>query len=151
MLLLLDTGLRLAEAAGWTRHLNVARRVRGNGAPAGPQSLASDVQSPAAQAYWKLRTHLLFAASDAPRVSPLATSASPLSIGTDFFSSYHPKNRRIPLDGVASASGLPVGERKSGVFTHAEFLGTYANLEKTRLRSGENPLLDLYQNVKFLF
>ncbi|KAH9943853.1 DUF185-domain-containing protein [Amylocystis lapponica] len=86
-----------------------------------------------------------------PRVSPLATSASPLAIGKDFFSSYHPQSRRTPLDGIVSASGLPVGERKSGVFTHAEFLGTYATLEKTRLRSGENPLLDLYQNVKFLF
>jgi len=66
---------RLAGPAGWTRHLNVARRVRGNGAPAGPQSLASDVQSPAAQAYWKLRTHLLFAVSDEPQRVLMVTSA----------------------------------------------------------------------------
>ena len=86
-----------------------------------------------------------------PRLSPLATSTTPLSLGTDFFSSYQPKNRRSPVDGVASASGLPVGERKSAVFTHAEFLESYADLNRTRLRSGENPLLDSYQNVKFLF
>ncbi|OBZ73669.1 NADH dehydrogenase [ubiquinone] complex I, assembly factor 7 [Grifola frondosa] len=89
--------------------------------------------------------------SDSPRVSPLSVTASPLSIGGNFFSSYHPKNRRTPLDGVASSSGLPIGERKSSVFKHAEFMETYADLEKTRLRNGENPILDLYQNVKFLF
>lgn len=79
--------------------------------------------------------------------SPLRTSV----IGADFFSSYVPSNRRTPRDGVVSASGLPVGERKSSVFTHAEFLETYADLSKTRLRNGENPMLDFYQNVKFLF
>lgn len=85
------------------------------------------------------------------RLSPLATSASSLASGSGFFSSYQPRNRRPPVDGVASASGLPVGERKSSVFTHAEFLETYADLSKTRLRNGENPLLDFYKNVKFLF
>ncbi|KAJ7210443.1 S-adenosyl-L-methionine-dependent methyltransferase [Mycena pura] len=87
----------------------------------------------------------------APRLTPLAGATGPLSLGADFFSSYHPSNRRHPVDGVASASGLPVGERKSSVFTHAQFLSTYAELDKTRLRSGENPLLEFYQNVKFLF
>ncbi|CAL1714209.1 unnamed protein product [Somion occarium] len=85
------------------------------------------------------------------RVSPLAMNTSSLALGSDFFSSYHPKNRRAPLDGVTSSSGLPVGERKSSVFTHAEFLETYADLQQTRLRNGENPLVDFYQNVKFLF
>jgi hypothetical protein len=83
--------------------------------------------------------------------SPLANSSSPLSVGAGFFSSYQPQNRRTPTDGVASSSGLPVGERKSSVFTHAEFMETYADLESTRLRSGENPLVDYYKNVKFLF
>jgi len=85
------------------------------------------------------------------RTSPLMMNASSLSLGTDFFSSHLPSNRRTPLDGVASASGLPVGERKSSVFSHAEFLQTYADLSKTRLRNGENPMLDFYKNVKFLF
>ncbi|EED83157.1 predicted protein [Postia placenta Mad-698-R] len=83
--------------------------------------------------------------------SPLSTSASPVSLGSNFFSSHHWKNRRPPTDGVASASGIPVGERKSSVYTHAEFMATHADLDKTRLRSGENPILELYQNVKFLF
>lgn len=89
--------------------------------------------------------------ADSGRPTPLATSVSPLSAGAGFFSSYHPATRRRPVDGVASASGLPVGERKSSVFTHAEFMGTYADLARTRLRSGENPMLEFYQNVKFLF
>ncbi|KZV63177.1 DUF185-domain-containing protein [Peniophora sp. CONT] len=85
------------------------------------------------------------------RASPLATSASPLQAGSGYFSSFQPRNRRAPIDGVASSSGLPVGQRKSNVFTHAEFLETYADLSKTRLRSGENPMLEYYKNVKFLF
>lgn len=85
-------------------------------------------------------------------MSPLMTSSSPLSLGAGFFDSYQSQsNRRHPVDGVASASGLPVGERKSSVFTHAEFMETYADLGKTTLRNGENPLLDFYKNVKFLF
>ncbi|KAI9062507.1 DUF185-domain-containing protein [Trametes sanguinea] len=86
-----------------------------------------------------------------PRLTPLSMTASPLAEGNSFFSSYHPKNRRSPVDGVPSSSGLPVGERKSAVYTHAEFMKTYADLNKTRLKSGENPLLDTYENVKFLF
>jgi len=84
-------------------------------------------------------------------LSPLAISASPLSVGAGFFSSYQPQNRRTPADGVASSSGLPVGERKSNVFSHAEFMETYADLESTCLQNGENPLVDYYKNVKFLF
>ena len=83
--------------------------------------------------------------------SPLAGSASPLSISADFFSSFQPRNRRTPTDGAASSSGLPVGERKSNVFTHGEFMETYADLENTCLQNGENPLVDYYKNVKFLF
>lgn len=85
------------------------------------------------------------------RVTPLTSTASSFSSGAQFFSSYQPSNRRNPVDGVASASGLPVGERKSSVFSHSQFLETYGELENTRLRSGENPMLEFYKNVKFLF
>ncbi|KAJ7117444.1 hypothetical protein C8R44DRAFT_924871 [Mycena epipterygia] len=64
-----------------------------------------------------------------------------------YFSSYHPSNRRWPVDGVASA----MGERMSSVFTRAQFLHTYADLPQTRLRNGENPMVDFFENVKFLF
>lgn len=90
-------------------------------------------------------------ALDDPRISPLSNIVSPLAAGANFFSSYHPRTRRAPVDGVTSSSGLPVGERKSSVFTHAEFMETYADLDQTRLRNGENPMLEYYQNVKFLF
>lgn len=86
------------------------------------------------------------------RSTPLAGNALSLALGADFFSSRHPNpSRRTPIDGVTSASGLPVGERKSSVFTHAEFLSTYADLQNTRLRNGDNPMLEFYKNVKFLF
>jgi hypothetical protein len=55
------------------------------------------------------------------------------------------------MDGVLSTSGLPVGERKSAVFSHRAFLETYADLDATRLRNGENPMLEYYENVDFLF
>ena len=88
---------------------------------------------------------------DFSRASPLTTSTSSLSIGVDFFSSHRPSNRRRPLDGMTSASGLLVGDQKSSVYSHTEFLETYANLARTRLRNGENPMVDFYKNVKFLF
>ena len=86
-----------------------------------------------------------------PRITPFSASGDALALGAGFFSSYHPKDRRPWVDGLPSASGLPVGERKSQVFTHAEFMETYADLEETRLQNGENPMVDYYQNVKFLF
>jgi len=82
------------------------------------------------------------------RMSPLTSSSSSLSLGAHFFS---PSNRRSPIDGIASASGLSVGERRSSVYGHAEFLETYGALGKTRLRNGENPMVAFYQNVKVLF
>jgi hypothetical protein len=85
------------------------------------------------------------------RSTPLGTSSTSVSLGQDFFSSQNLKDRRRPLDGITSASGLPVGERKSSVFTHSEFMETYAELSRTRLISGENPMLEFYKNVKFLF
>jgi hypothetical protein len=85
------------------------------------------------------------------RTSPLTTTSTSLALGEHFFSSYRPTNRRSPFDGITSASGLPIGERKSNVFSHTEFLETYADVTKTRLRNGENPMLDFYKNVKFLF
>lgn len=85
------------------------------------------------------------------RSTPLMTNSTSMSLGEDFFYSQRSSDRRSPLDGVASASGLPVGERKSNVFTHSEFMETYADLTKTRLLNGENPMLDYYKNVKFLF
>ncbi|KAG6821482.1 hypothetical protein H0H93_010206 [Arthromyces matolae] len=85
------------------------------------------------------------------RSTPLLTTSTSMSLGEDYFPSHHSDDRRNPLDGVPSASGLPIGERKSNVFTHSEFMGTYADLHRTRLRNGENPMLDFYKNVKFLF
>lgn len=83
--------------------------------------------------------------------SLLSLNSTSVALGQDYFFSHRPSDRRAPQDGVTSSTGLPVGERKSNVFTHAEFMSTYADLSKTRLRSGENPLLDFYKNVKFLF
>lgn len=82
------------------------------------------------------------------RPSPLSSTSSSLRLGADFFSAL---GRRLPEDGINSSSGLAVGQRMSTVYTHKEFMEKYANLSATRLRNGENPMLDFYHNVKFLF
>lgn len=89
--------------------------------------------------------------SDIPdRSTPLSSSVHSMTLGS-FFTPHESLNRRSPLDGVLSASGLPVGERMSSVFTHSEFLEKYADVDRTVLRNGENPMLDFYKNVKILF
>ncbi|KAG8899605.1 hypothetical protein FRB99_006554 [Tulasnella sp. 403] len=82
------------------------------------------------------------------RPSPLASTATSMRLGSSFFT---PQGRRAPRDGHHSSTGLPVGERMSSIYTHQEFMQQYANLAGTRLRNGENPLLEYYRNVKFLF
>lgn len=37
------------------------------------------------------------------------------------------------------------------IYTHKDFLLKYGEPDKTRLRSGENPMLDYFENVRFLF
>lgn len=69
-------------------------------------------------------------------------------LGGNFFT---PKGRRPPRAGQSSGIGLAMGEAKSTICTHQEFMQQYANLDGTRLRNGDNPLLDYYRNVKFLY
>ncbi|KAG9312860.1 DUF185-domain-containing protein [Chiua virens] len=64
--------------------------------------------------------------------SHISSDTSSSSLDPYFFSS---SSRRSPLDGVKSASGLPVGERRSSVFSHAEFMGTVWR-PRTRRDSG---------------
>lgn len=89
------------------------------------------------------------------RPTPLTPYTSSLSLDSGFFfpsARYQVGHRRRLVEGVLSASGLPVGERKSSVWSHREFLETYVDeLGNTTLRNGENPMLEWYENVKVLF
>jgi hypothetical protein len=38
---------------------------------------------------------------------------------------------------------------KSNIHSYSGFLSQYANLEKTRVKSGENPMMEYYENVSF--
>ena len=40
-------------------------------------------------------------------------------------------------------------QRKPKILTHRHFMETYGELEQTRLRNGDNPLLLYYENCKF--
>ncbi|KAG8854435.1 hypothetical protein FRB96_007497 [Tulasnella sp. 330] len=70
----------------------------------------------------------------------------PLRLGSKFFV---PHGRRV-LDGAGGGVELD-GQEAPKIFTHQEFMRAYGDLDATRLRSGENPLLDYYKNVKVLF
>lgn len=77
------------------------------------------------------------------RSSPLGTTASSLRLGPSFFSSSSSSHSNSPrMDGEKG---------RVKVFTHKEFMQTYADLEATTVRNGENPMLEYYQNVRFLF
>lgn len=67
------------------------------------------------------------------------------ALHSNFFSSRGMGPR--PLDGT----GLVASSQRPRVYSHREFLEKYGDLQETTLRSGENPMLDYYQNVKFLF
>jgi hypothetical protein len=86
--------------------------------------------------------------ADPGRPSPMTETSTSLELGSQFFFF---RGRRAPLDGLVSTTGIPVGPRFSEVFTHKEFMETYADVTATKLRNGDNPLLDFYENVKYLF
>ncbi|KAJ3042928.1 hypothetical protein HDV00_006235 [Rhizophlyctis rosea] len=50
----------------------------------------------------------------------------------------------------AVVNGDGKGEKKAEVVSQQDFLTKYADLEKTKTKSGENPMLAFYQNMKFL-
>lgn len=84
---------------------------------------------------------------DSLRPSPTAPTVSG-RLGANFFT---PKGRRPPRAGQSPGISLAMGEARSTICTHQEFMQQYANLDGTRLRNGDNPLLDYYRNVKFLY
>ena len=45
---------------------------------------------------------------------------------------------------------MEITGKKSFTCSHAEFLKQWADIEKTKTKSGENPMLDLYTNADFL-
>ncbi|EJU03655.1 DUF185-domain-containing protein [Dacryopinax primogenitus] len=81
------------------------------------------------------------------RSSPILQSDRRLA--SDFFSA----RGRSDVEPTPVLSGKParLGPPLCNIFTHKEFLTRYANIEATTLRNGENPLLEFYQNAKFLF
>ncbi|KZT59494.1 DUF185-domain-containing protein [Calocera cornea HHB12733] len=81
------------------------------------------------------------------RSSPIGGSEQRLA--SDFFSARGRSDSGPTLTpkGKAARIGAPL----CSIFTHKEFLSRYANVEATTLQNGENPMLEFYQNVKFLF
>ncbi|GAA5917362.1 hypothetical protein JCM6882_006337 [Rhodosporidiobolus microsporus] len=84
----------------------------------------------------ELYTLVMSQPSSSPSPSPSASSPSSSSprLPANFFS--------------AGAAGRPKRELK--VYTHAEFLDKWAEVDRTKVRDGSNPLLESYQNARFV-
>lgn len=78
-------------------------------------------------------------------VPSLPPSASSSRLDSNFFFSRASRHSPLELGNLGYSSQLPK------VYTQKDFLLKYADLEKTTLRNGENPLLDYYTNVKVMF
>ncbi|KAL1701948.1 S-adenosyl-L-methionine-dependent methyltransferase [Schizophyllum commune] len=75
-------------------------------------------------------------------------TTSTLLVKHGYFDIFFPTNFDVLRDMYEYTLSQPPALQ---VFTHAEFLETYADLSKTRMRNGENAMLEFYGNVKFLF
>ncbi|KAJ3040277.1 hypothetical protein HK097_002604, partial [Rhizophlyctis rosea] len=58
------------------------------------------------------------------------------------------KKKKKKKEGKEEGEGE--GSKKAEVMTQQEFLLKYADLERTKTKSGENPMLSFYQNMKFM-
>ena len=90
--------------------------------------------------------------ASSPSPTSVASSSSP-RVGSDFFS---PHSRRGAPSPAIEALGTNK-ERRSGqavrglsVLDHNEFLERWGEVEMTRTRDGSNPMVDSYENAKFL-
>ncbi|GAA5832517.1 hypothetical protein JCM11251_001356 [Rhodosporidiobolus azoricus] len=57
---------------------------------------------------------------------------------------------RLPGNFFSPHSASGKTRRELRVFSHADFLEKWAETDRTRVRDGSNPLLDSYQNAKFV-
>ncbi|OZJ04805.1 hypothetical protein BZG36_01858 [Bifiguratus adelaidae] len=69
-----------------------------------------------------------------------------------WFDIFFPTNFELLRDmyHIVCRKDRPINERLVKVLPHRDFLERYADLEMTRTRSGENPMLMYYENVKML-
>lgn len=68
-------------------------------------------------------------------------------VSPGFFDIFFPTD--FQLLSSLHASLMPTGTAPLAVSSHADFLGKWGNVEKTRCRDGSNPMLDYYENVLF--
>lgn len=63
-----------------------------------------------------------------------------------FFDIMFPTNFKVMNDMYSKVTG-----KTSQICTHKEFLEKWAEVEKTKTKSGENPMLELYSNAEFMY
>jgi hypothetical protein len=80
--------------------------------------------------------------------TPIASASSP-RIGSDYFSPHSRRGAPSPaIETTKSRGGKAV--RGLSVLDHGEFLERWGETEMTRLRDGTNPMIDSYENAKFI-
>lgn len=94
-------------------------------------------------------------AAQATPFSPSSGHAAPASLPTsaraglspDYFSPSSPSSRRYGGD----STGLGPSGRSLQVVDHGDFLEEWGETDMTRLGDGSNPLVETYQNAKFIY
>lgn len=82
-----------------------------------------------------------------PRPSPLATSSS---LRPDYFSASAPLRAASASAFAHESSGAALARRNTvKIYSHADFLSRFAEVERTRTRDGANPMVGWYANAKF--
>ncbi|PRQ73485.1 S-adenosyl-L-methionine-dependent methyltransferase [Rhodotorula toruloides] len=80
--------------------------------------------------------------------APASLPTSPNSgLSPDYFSPSSPSSRRYSGD----STGLGPSGRSLQVVDHGDFLEEWGETDMTRLGDGSNPLIETYQNAKFIY
>lgn len=88
--------------------------------------------------------------TSAPTPSSVTASSSP-RIGSDFFDPHTRRGARSPAIEALEKGGKGINAvRGLKVLDHSEFLERWGEVEMTRTRDGSNPMVDSYQNAKFI-
>ncbi|CAG8597391.1 1914_t:CDS:2 [Acaulospora morrowiae] len=91
---------------------------------------------------------------DAPvvqtRYKRMMIPCSTFMLSPGWFDIFFPTNFELLRDIYQLVCKSSQSDGKIGIFTQKEFLKRYADLKRTKTKSGEIPLLMYYENVKFL-
>lgn len=88
--------------------------------------------------------------TSSPAPSSVTSSSSP-RISSDFFDPHKRRGARSPaIEALESGGKTGNAVRGLKVMDHGEFLERWGEVEMTKTRDGSNPMVDSYENAKFI-